>query len=119
MVVIIPAIGLLLWISFLLAVMVLCGIVWAVSTVALWLMDPKPRLNKRKGRPNAPPPKPAVGPAPAVGTTRSAPGVPKRPAAEAQVASEIWPKWNVSHRRDVDREKSLWQEQFDALNSRK
>jgi hypothetical protein len=32
---------------------------------------------------------------------------------------DIWPKWTASYKRYVDQEKSLWQEQFDALTSHK
>ncbi|WP_181365116.1 hypothetical protein [Arthrobacter sp. HMWF013] len=33
--------------------------------------------------------------------------------------SDIWPKWTPAHRRYVDEELALWQEQFDALSSRR
>ncbi|WP_455833605.1 hypothetical protein [Pseudarthrobacter siccitolerans] len=89
--------------------------------MALWLMDVVPRLTA----PNSglkPPQNPAirltpnVPPAP---SPRSVPRAPDRPVAEAHTASDIWPKWTASYRRYVDQEKSLWQEQFDALTSHK
>ncbi|WP_170850709.1 hypothetical protein [Arthrobacter sp. OV608] len=43
---------------------------------------------------------------------------PGRPTAETHGASDIWPKWTASYRQYVNQEKSLWQEQFDALNFR-
>lgn len=112
-----PAIGLLLWIAFVFALMVLCGIVWVVCNVALWLLGVKPRLTQGNSRPNGPP-RPSVGSARAAGPTRSVPLTTTPSAAKAQAVAEIWPKWNASHRRYVDQQKSLWQEQFDSLNNR-
>jgi hypothetical protein len=114
-------IGLLLWVAFLFAATVLFGIIWAVSKSALWLIDLKV-LPAGRQRPLNPPSKPHVrqGPnVPQVPPARSAARVPARPAAEANPVSDIWPKWTASYRRYVDQEKSLWQEQFDALTSHK
>jgi hypothetical protein len=98
-----PVIGLLLWIAFLFAVMVLAGIVWAVCNSALWLMELKVRLSRPK--------------APVVSKRQNVPRVPH--PIEAAREPEIWPKWNAAHRQSVDRELSVWQEQFDALTSRR
>ncbi|UZX02239.1 hypothetical protein F8G81_06130 [Arthrobacter sp. CDRTa11] len=113
------AMGWLLYVAFLLGVLVLAGIVWCVCKLALWLMDPKLWL---------------AGPQPAVGSRPKAAPVPRRPKAAplpqrakvpqiphraaAEVTSDIWPKWTPARRQYMDRELSLWQEQFDALNSR-
>ncbi len=96
-----PAIGLLLYIAFLLVAFVLSGIIWGLCSLILWLMELKPRSTRRK---------------PPASSRRNVP--PVRDRAEAQVASDIWPKWTASHRRYMDHELSLWQEQFDALSSR-
>ena len=102
-----PAIGLLLWIAFLLACAVLCSVIWVLGRVVLFFMDLKVWHDRRrtpvasKARASAP----------------QSPQVPRRP--EAQPSPEIWPKWNAAHRRYVDRDLSAWQEQFDALNWRK
>lgn len=95
------AIGLLLWIAFLLAALLLCCIIWVLCKQILWLMKLKPGLTGRK---------------PAVSSKRNEPRVPAR--AEPQIASDIWPKWTASRRRYMDGELSFWQKQFDALNSR-
>jgi hypothetical protein len=79
-------------------------------------MDMNPRLTGRTSRPNALQ-KPATGP------KRNAPPVPHWPATKTQprahAASDIWPKWTTSHRQSVDRELTLWQEQFDARDTRR
>jgi hypothetical protein len=114
-------IGLLLWVAFLFAATVLFGIIWAVSKTALWLIDLKflPAGRQSPLNPPSKPPvrqQPNVPPAPAA---RSVSQVPARPPAEANPVSDIWPKWTASYKRYVDQEKSLWQEQFDALTSHK
>jgi hypothetical protein len=114
-------IGLLLWAAFLFAATVLFGIIWAVSKTALWLIDLKV-LPAQWQRPLNPPSKPPVRQRPNVPQAlpaRSAARVANVTAAEVNAASDIWPKWTASYRRYVDQEKSLWQEQFDALNSQK
>lgn len=85
-----PAIGLLLWIAFLLAALVLASILWALSSLAFWITGLKPRTS------------------PKIVTSAPAPA-----------SSDIWPKWTPAHRRYVDEELALWQEQFDALSSSK
>ena len=126
-----PAIGLLLWIGFLFAVLVLCGIVWVfcqlVSGILYVIAPPKqkkiasvrpvpPRVQPRgpdraslRATPRAVP-----RPAPPVRNVASRP-----PQAQAPAPSDIWPKWTPAHRRYVDEELALWQEQFDALSSRR
>lgn len=114
-------IGLLLWVAFLFAATVLFGIIWAVSKTALWLVDLK-FLPAERQSPLIPRSKPPVRQNPNVPLAPSPPSVPQapdRPVAEAHTASDIWPKWTVSYKRYVDQEKSLWQEQFDALTSHK
>ena len=114
-------IGLLLWVAFLFAATVLFGIIWAVSKIALWLIDLK-FLPAGRQSTLYPPSKPPVRQQPNVPQeppARSVAPVPARPHAEVNAASDIWPKWTASYRRYVDQEKSLWQEQFDALTSHK
>lgn len=110
--VVFPAIGLLLWISFLLVVLVLSVTFWVLCKLILWLMGPKPRLTEgntsvssKRNIPRVPVP------------VRNKPPVPVR--GESSIGSDIWPKWTASRRQYVDRELSLWQEQFDALDFRK
>ena len=112
MVFLIPAVGLLLWIGVLLVAMILSGIVWAVYGVMLVLTGLTRGITGTKPRPGAPPKA-------AVGSRMSCPRVPERSAAavHSEAEADIWPKWNASHRRYMARELSLWQEQFDALNS--
>jgi uncharacterized iron-regulated membrane protein len=113
-----PAIGLLIWIAFLFVALVLCGVIWAGCNAALWLMDVVPRLTRPSAGLN-PPPKPAArlkqNP-PQASSPWIVPRVADRPAAEAHAVSDVWPKWTASYKWYVDQEKSLWQEQFDALN---
>jgi hypothetical protein len=114
------AMGWLLYVAFLLGVLVLACIVWCVCKLVLWLTDPKLWL---------------AGPPPAVGSRPKAAPVPRKPKAVPlpqrakvpqvphrakvpPVSSDIWPKWTPARRQYMDRELSLWQEQFDALNSR-
>lgn len=95
------ALGWLAYVGFLLGALVLVGIIWVLCNLVLWIMDLRPRLTRRK---------PA---------TIAKPNVrPVRERAEAQVTSDIWPKWTAARREYTDRELALWQEQFDALNSR-
>ncbi|HEY9358393.1 MAG TPA: hypothetical protein VIQ52_18990 [Arthrobacter sp.] len=117
--VVFPAIGLLLWIAFLLVAFVLSGTIWLLCNLIIWLMDLKPRLTGPKPAASSQPNKRRV-PAPA----RNQPRVlvqnirPASAPAEPRVDSGIWPKWTASHRQYMDGELSLWQKQFDALNSR-
>lgn len=120
MVVIFSAIGLLLWIAVLFAAMVLCGIIWTASKLILWVMDLKP-LPARPGTRPKMPARPTVTSGRIVPRAPSPPRVlpvQDRSPAQEQPASEIWPKWSPSHRLYKARELSLWQEQFDALDSR-
>lgn len=116
-----PAIGLLLWITFLLAVFVLIGIVWALSHLALGILNvlAPPRQNGVAGVRRTPPQIQRL--VPDRVPSRSAPPVRDRAPRPAQVPapSDIWPKWTPAHRRYVDEELALWQEQFDNLSSRK
>jgi hypothetical protein len=115
-----PVIGLLLWIAFLFAVVVLSGIVWTLCQVALGILGviQRPGQDKRNlvARANATPGQRRV---PAPTPPRAAPPAPSRAPlpAPARSPSEIWPKWTAAHRRYVDEELALWQEQFDALTS--
>jgi hypothetical protein len=120
-----PAIGLLLWIAFLFAVFVVAGIVWAFCQLVLGILSvvegPK-RKNVASVR-RTPPPVQRRLPdrAPPRAAPRTAPPV-RRVApqpAKAQAPSDIWPKWTPAHRRYVDEELALWQEQFDALSARR
>jgi hypothetical protein len=114
-------IGLLLWVAFLFAATVLFGIIWAVSKIALWLIDLK-SLPAGRQSPLNPRSKPTVSQhpnVPAAPSPRNVPQAPDRPPAEVNAASDIWPKWTAAYKRYVDQEKSLWQEQFDALTSHK
>jgi hypothetical protein len=120
MVFLFPAIGLLLWIGVLLAALVLVGILWAAFGLVVGLANLAHLLIRGNTRPSvqrktAPGPSRIAHRAPPPPQATRAPG----PAESGnKVASEIWPKWNSSHRRYVEGEKSHWQEQFDALNSR-
>ena len=116
-----PAIGLLLYIAFLIAVLVLASIVWALSSLGLWIVGLKPRPSQRKVASVRQPPPPVRRRVPDPAQPWAAPQVQARAprAAEVPPSSEIWPKWTPAHRRYVDQELALWQEQFDALNSRR
>ncbi|WP_236557474.1 hypothetical protein [Arthrobacter sp. 9AX] len=108
-----------LWFAFLFVAMVLCGTIWVIVNVALWLLGVASLLNKRGGRPLASR-RPAGYPqlsAPQGPFVRSTRPVPDRPAAEASAAFDMWPKWTASYRRYVAQEKLLWQEQFDSLDT--
>ena len=102
---VVVAFGFLLWIAFLLAVMVLSGVVWALSTLGLWILElmAPPEQKKVASVRRAPPP---------VQSRVSHP-------AQAPASSDIWPKWTPAHRRYADEELALWQEQFDALSYQK
>lgn len=116
-----PAIGLLLWIAFLLAVLVLASILWALSSLAFWILGLKPRPSQKKVTSARRDPPRVQRPVPDPAPTRAAPPVRDRAPrpAPAPASSDIWPKWTPAHRRYVDEELALWQEQFDALNSSK
>lgn len=120
MVVIFSAIGILLWIAVLFAAMVLCGIIWTGCKLILWAMDLKPLPARPGARPKALA-RPAVGSGRSVQRAPFPPVVARvqdRPRAQAQPEPGVWPKWSPSHRLYKARELSLWQEQFDALDSR-
>jgi hypothetical protein len=134
LVVLIPAIGILLWIAVLVAALVLVGIIWVVLGLLAGLEVLTHRITGRKnaGRskrniPRVPPqrnaPRGPSGPKPPLKTAgtspRNTPPAREQAAAETRVASDIWPKWTPSRRRDVDQELAHWQEQFDALNAPK
>lgn len=114
-------IGLILWIAFLLAVFVICGIVWGLSHLALGILSLVERPGQkeaaavRRNPPQVQRPIPHRVPPRAVAPVRNVAPQP----AKAQAPSDIWPKWTPAHRRYVDEELALWQKQFDALNSRK
>jgi hypothetical protein len=112
------ALGWLAYVGFLLGALVLAGIIWVVCNVVVWLLELNPRL--ARGKPVVQKPavrKPVPRPSP---SPRPTPKVaPVRDRTEAHVASDIWPKWTAARRQYMDRELSDWQEQFDALSSRK
>ncbi|WP_426225068.1 hypothetical protein [Pseudarthrobacter sp. DSP2-3-2b1] len=124
-----PAIGLLLWIGFLFAVLVLSGIVWVFCQLVLGILNvispPKKKTvaSVRRVSPRVQPRGPDR--APLRAAPRAAPPVrnvaprPPQAAPKALSPSDIWPKWTPAHRRYVDEELALWQEQFDALSSRR
>ncbi|WP_248762095.1 hypothetical protein [Pseudarthrobacter sp. SSS035] len=124
-----PAIGLLLWIAFLFAVLVVSGILWVFCQLVLGILTliERPRQKKVTGTRRTPPrlQRPAPAPArpraasPAALPVRHTAPRPARAPAPAPASSDIWPKWTPAYRRYVDQELTLWQEQFDALNSRK
>ncbi|MDQ0757282.1 hypothetical protein QFZ61_003269 [Arthrobacter sp. B3I4] len=115
MLMIFPAIGILLLIAFLFAAFVFCGILWTLFRLALSLAGIPPRLAGGKSPPAAALGAPWSGPQ----VRRPVPSIrPSAPPPTGVTAeSTMWPKWNAAHRSYTDREKSLWQEQFDALNS--
>lgn len=98
-----PVIGLLLWIAFLFAVLVLCGVAWVLGSSVTGVLELAGRYRRRSQQAVGPPPRPAP-PAPAKSRTSD--------------SSNIWPKWTPSHRLYKNYELALWQEQFDALNGR-
>lgn len=105
------ALGWLAYVGFLLGALVLVSIIWVLCNLVLWIMDLKPRLTRRKPAAQKPAPIPRPKPKPKVAP------VPDR--TEAHVSSDIWPKWTAARRQYMDRELSLWQEQFDALSAPK
>ncbi|MCO4261443.1 hypothetical protein NG697_00520 [Pseudarthrobacter sp. MDT3-26] len=115
-----PAIGLLLWIAFLLVVLVLASILWVLSSLVLWITGLKPRASQKKVTTAGRDPRRVQRPIPDPAPTRAAPPVRDRALrpAPAPASPDIWPKWTPAHRRYVDEELALWQEQFDALNSK-
>ncbi len=120
MVFLFPAIGLLLWIGVLLGALVLVGILWAAFGLAVGLANLAHLVIGGKSRPSGQR-KTAAGPKRNVHRAPRPPQVTRAPGpaeSGSKAASEIWPKWNASHRRYVEGEKSHWQEQFDALNYR-
>ncbi|GAB5080796.1 hypothetical protein [Arthrobacter sp. AD-310] len=122
-----PIIGLLLWIAFLFAVVVLCGVAWVLGSSVLGVLELVGRHGKRSRQAVGRPPRQAP-PAPVNSRPRTAPSPTRRTPSTAATAppaqshsnsqSDIWPKWTPSHRLYKDYELALWQEQFDALNSR-
>ncbi len=107
------ALGWLAYVGFLFGALVIVGIFWVLCNVVVWLLDLKPRLARRRPamqKPAARKPAARPKPNPVVAPVRDRP--------EAHVASDIWRKWTPARRQYMDRELSLWQEQFDALNSR-
>lgn len=120
MVFLFPAIGLLLWIGVLLGALVLVGILWAAFGLVVGLANLAHLVIRGKSRPSVQR-KTAAGPNRNVHLAPPPPQATRAPCPaepDRKSASEIWPKWNASHRRYVAGEKSHWQEQFDALNSR-
>jgi len=110
------ALGWLAYVGFLLGALVLAGIIWAVCNVVVWLLELNPRLARRKPVVQ----KPAARRPAAVPRPKPAPIVaPVRDRTETHVTSDIWPKWTAARRQYMDRELSLWQEQFDALSAPK
>lgn len=102
------ALGWLAYVGFLLAALVLVGIIWVLGNLVLWIADLKPRLTRRRPAVRKPVANPR--PKPIVASVRDRP--------EAHAATDIWPKWTPARRQYMERELSLWQEQFDALASR-
>lgn len=110
------ALGWLAYVGFLLGALVLAGIIWVLCNLVLWIMDLKPRLTRQSlvaSKPAAL--KPAAVPRPKPTPTVA----PVRDRAEPHVTSDIWPKWTAARRQYMNRELSLWQEQFDALDAPK
>ena len=122
-----PIIGLLLWIAFLFAIVVLCGVAWVLGSSVLGVLELAGRRRKRSRQAVARPRRQAP-PAPVNSRPRTATSPTRRTPSAAAAAppaqshshsqSDIWPKWTPSHRLYKDYELALWQEQFDALNSR-
>jgi hypothetical protein len=106
MILFIPLLGILFYLAICILAVVLFVIVWGAGGLLVGLTHLVALATGRKRRPKAPPRSPL--------SARQAPRASGRPATEARAASEIWPKWNESHRQYVDSEKSLWQEKLDA-----
>jgi hypothetical protein len=100
------ALGWLAYVAFLLGALILVSIIWVLGNLVIWVLDLKPRPAPRN-KPRLSGPKPAANPRPKV--------PPVRDRAKAEVTSDIWPKWTPARRQYMNRELSLWQEQFDAL----
>jgi len=122
---VIGAFGFLLYIGFLLAVLVLAGIVWSLSHLGLGVTALIERAGQKKAiTPKRNPPQ-VQRTVPRTAPPRAAPPVQAKtqpapsPAPQQTPASDIWPKWTPSRRNYVDNELALWQEQFDALASRR
>ena len=121
MVVLFSAIGILLWVGVLFAVMVLCGVVWLFCQTMLGITAFVSALT----RPNrlAPPSSRTIRPAPKpVAPPRNVPPTPKPPVqkpAATEVMPDLIPKWTAAHRRYVNQDLADWQKQFDSLNSRR
>jgi hypothetical protein len=116
------ALGWLAYVGFLLGALILVSIIWALCNVVVWLLELKPRLDRRRPPVQKPAArKPAAVPRPnPIPRPKAAPIVaPVRDRTEAQATSDIWPKWTAARRQYMDRELSDWQEQFDALNAPK
>lgn len=111
------AFGYLAWIAFLLALMLLSGIVWALCNLALGMSYLIHGPSRKKRAPAARPAPPQVQRRPPAlpRATPPAPQTTQQRPVQIKASSEIWPKWTPSHRRYVDEELALWQEQFDAL----
>ena len=116
-----PAIGLLLWIAFLFAVLVISGILWVFCQLVLGILILIARPRQKKVTSARRDPARVQRPVPAPAPPRAAPPVRDRAPrpAPAPASPDIWPKWTPAHRRYVDEELALWQEQFDALNASK
>lgn len=114
MVLLIPAAGILFYLALFLVALVLLGIFWGIYGLIIGLTHVTALATRRKSRPKAPRKTP-------VSPKRKVPPAPDRAPrpAPAPASPDIWPKWTPAHRRYVDEELALWQEQFDALNSRK
>jgi hypothetical protein len=108
-----------LWIAFLFVVMVLAGVVWALSKLGLGILSFIQRPDQEQGAavrrtpPHVQRLLPRQAPPQALAPVRDRTPRP----VQAPPQAEIWPKWTPAHRRYVDEELALWQEQFDALNS--
>ncbi|TLM86027.1 hypothetical protein [Pseudarthrobacter sp. NamE5] len=120
-----PIIGLLLWIVCLAGVVLICGASWALGKTVWWFLDLPDKLDKQHSkafRPRtAPPPslRPQPHKAPVPGRPPPPPKAPPSPVQPGPYdSSDIWPKWTPAYRLYKDRELAIWQEQFDALNSR-
>lgn len=112
------AFGYLAWIAFLLALLLLSGIVWALCNLALGISYLIHGPSQEKRAPAARPAPPQVQRRPpAPPAIPPAPGRTQQRQVQSKASSEIWPKWTPAHRRYVDEELALWQEQFDALLS--
>lgn len=115
MVLVIPALGILFFLALSLVALVLLGIVWGMGGLIIGLTHLTALVTRRRSRPKAPRKTPV---SPRVSPKRKIPPARDKSETKARDASDIWPKWTPSHRQYMAREQSLWQEQFDALDSR-